>query len=107
MTRLHAAFETTAGRAVPGQRDREFQHAEPQERTLYAHPHDARALIEPTRDGNDYYRVCARHQWCSAAVTLNEYLGECPACLAEVDGSEGRKRYAALHAAHVRIVGAV
>lgn len=101
------ALQTTAGGSIPGHSDLKLDHPQPQERVLYVHPHDARALIEPTRDGNDYIRVCARHQWAAPAVPRNELLGECPSCLSEIDGREGRNRYAALHAEHVRIVGTV
>lgn len=107
MTRLDAALQTCASRSIPGYCDRQFEHPEPQERTLYVHPTDARALVEPTRDGNDYRRVCARHQWASDVVTLFVDLGDCPECMAEIDGAEGRRRYAGLHASNVRIVGTV
>lgn len=107
MTRLDAALQAFASRPVPTQGHLQLPHAESQERTIYIHPTDARALVEPTRDGNDYRRICARHQWSSDVVPRFQDLGECLECVAEIEGAAGRRRYAALHGEHVRIVGTV
>lgn len=107
MTRLDTALQAFASRPIPRDGDLQLPHAEPQERTIYIHPTDARALVEPTRDGHDYRRICARHQWSSDVVTYFHDLGECPLCVAEIEGAAGRRRYADLHGEHVRIVGTV
>lgn len=107
MTPRYSALQALASRSIPTDCDRQFPHPEFQERTLYVHPTDARALVEPTRDGNDYLRVCARHQWASDVIQRFADLEECPACLVEIAGAAGRKRYAALHAEGVRIIGLV
>lgn len=107
MTPRYLALKAPTRRTVPGYCDRELDHPQAQERTLYVHPTDARALVEPTRDGHDYRRVCARHQWASDVVPFFADLGDCPSCLVEIDSVEGRKRYAVLHGEHVRIVGTV
>lgn len=104
---VQAALQSKAGGSVPPSRGLEFPAEQSQERTLYVHPRDPRTLIEVTMDGNDLIRICARHQWAAPSVTRFDLLGECPSCLAEIDGLEGRRRYAALHAVNVRIVGTV
>lgn len=92
---------------VPAHCELEFPYRDPQERTLYIHATDPRALIEPTKDGNDYRRICARHQWASDVVTLFVDLGDCPECVAEIESPAGRRRYTDLHAVNVRIIGTV
>lgn len=107
MAPLNLALQSQTSRSVPPSRGFELPAEHAQERTLYVHPNDARALVEPTRDGNDYTRVCARHQWAAPAVTRFIDLDECPECVAERDACDGRRRYELLHAANVRIVGTV
>lgn len=70
-------------------------------RTLFAHPSDEHVLIEPTRDGDDFIRVCDRHQW--ASVPTPGLAPSCPHCVADVDGARGKQRYAELHSANVEI----
>ena len=107
MAPLNLAFKATTGGSVPSHRDRELPRPESQERTLYVDSNNPRVLIEPTRDGNDYRTVCARHQWASHAVPYFADLGDCPECVAEIENSAGRRRYADLHGVNVRIVGTV
>lgn len=107
MAPLNLAFKATTSGTIPAHRDREFPRPESHERTLYVHPTDPRALVEPTRDGHDYMRICARHQWASHVVPYFADLGDCPECVAEIESSAGRRRYAELHQVNVRIVGTV
>jgi hypothetical protein len=60
-------------------------------------------LIEATRDGDDFIRVCGLHQF--ASVPTPGYAPACPFCVCESEEWRGRKRYAALHRDGVRIVG--
>lgn len=79
---LDQSFE--AGHAAPSVGDRVFLGRE--------------LLMEQTRDGVDYTRVCGRHQWASLPFyTLKDILPQCPECAAEIDGGRGRERYRSLH----------
>ena len=81
----------------------QFPHREPETRRLHLYPQDSGVLVEHTRDGNDYLRVCHRHQYCSVPTPFAPPA--CPHCLCEIENDRGRERYRALHAADVQIIG--
>lgn len=103
------ACEEERARELPGVAfDARGRMRVPATRVLYVDALHADVLIEPTPDGNLYWRVCARHQVCSETyVTLVEDIKAIPCleCVAEQSLAIRRQRYADLHAANVRIVG--
>ena len=75
-------------------------------RVLHVHPHFADVLIERL-DGEPpmFIRVCAVHQFATHYADRLDAIGACPQCVADHEQLRGRARYAALHAADVRVEG--
>lgn len=69
-------------------------HCSPRVVRVFTDRHDA--LVEQTRDGDDYLPLCADHQWLGTPVVNLLLLPECPFCATARDALAGRKRYAAL-----------
>ena len=103
MAVLHEPFKSGPGPSVPGECESYFPDRQREPRTLHAHPEQRGVLIEATRDGDDFIRVCGLHQF--ASVPTPGYAPACPFCVCESEEWRGRKRYAALHRDGVRIVG--
>jgi hypothetical protein len=75
-------------------------------RVLHLHPHRADVLIERIEgEPPNFILFCVRHQYAAPAAPHMDYVGACPLCVAEYEGSRGRARYAALHGAGVSIEG--
>lgn len=97
----HLSFEQPTGHAVPADRQRQVPREQPQPRVLYTHPDDPGVLIEPTRDGNDFIRLCVFHQY--ASVPTPFHAPACPFCLCEVEQAAGHIRYFGLQLPTVTI----
>lgn len=56
-------------------------------------------VAERTRDGDNYIRICSRHQWASLEMYSIDATAhhQCPSCAAELDGDHGQLRYRLLH----------
>ena len=86
----HRFLQAGSGRTVG------LEHRQAYPRTVHLHPFLRDVLMEATRDGTDYHRICLRHQWAALPVTRVEDCPDCPECVAEVQAFDGRDRYRAL-----------
>lgn len=81
------------------------------ERVMYVDPIRPDVLMEPSRDGMSYRRICGRHQTVSLPVTRIADLEAvpCPDCYVELERRDARARFVALHAdpITVRSVGSL
>lgn len=95
-------LQGTTAPAIAVDSDAQRPRPEPEPRTYYVNPEEPDVLIEKTRDGDDFIRICSRHQW--AGTPTVGFAPPCPFCLCEFDERRGRRRYAELHSERVRIV---
>lgn len=103
LTDAIARVSVPAGTAAKeGRGELALEHRDPQAQAgrLQLDAEHPGLVREATADGDDLYRVCWRHQWCSLPLTdLGLALAEqCPLCAAEIEVVPGLRRYAVLHA---------